>query len=561
MKQELPSEETQEVDLAAYRGRWVALLRGKVIAQGGTPQQVNAAALAGRFKETPKVRFVPMQGSLIFPELLARVVREIPSGVPAYLAGGAVRDALLGRPIHDMDFVLFGDVLQVSRRIADRIGAAYYPLDEERKTARLVLISPDGSRQILDFSAPRGEDLESDLRARDFSVNAMAVDILHPQELLDPLGGALDLRQRLLRATSRRSLRDDPVRVLRGIRMAAEFNLRILPETRELMREASGLLYKISPERLRDELFRIFAAPRPGASIQALDMLAALEHVLPELIPMKGVEQSEPHVSDVWRHSLDTLHKIEAIIQVLSPAYNPDLANNLLMGMAVLRLGKYRQKIGEHLAFSLSGDRTVEDLLRFAAVYHDTGKPQTQTVGENGRIRFFNHEDASERMITKRARALRLSNVEVDHLARIVRNHLRPVLLANTGQMPSRRAVYRFFRDTGPAGVDVCLLSLADVLATYGPALPADVWTRHLDVVGVLLEAWWDRPQEVVAPPQIINGSDLIEETGIAPGPQLGRVLSAVREAQAEGKITTREEALAFARRLLNSQEPGALDD
>ncbi|RPI84573.1 MAG: CCA tRNA nucleotidyltransferase, partial [Chloroflexi bacterium] len=243
-------------DLAPYRGRWIALLRGKVIAQGGTPKQVNAAAQAGRFKEVPKIMFVPMQESLSFPELFTRVVEEIPDGLPAYLAGGAVRDALLGRPVHDMDFVLFGKVLSVSRRIADRIGAAYYPLDEERQTARLVLIAQDGSRQIIDFSSPRGEDLESDLRARDFTINAMAVDVRRSQELLDPLGGASDLTQRLLRTTTGHSLEDDPVRMLRGIRLSAQFNLRILPETRDLMRKASNHLNRISPERLRDEIFR-----------------------------------------------------------------------------------------------------------------------------------------------------------------------------------------------------------------------------------------------------------------------------------------------------------------
>ncbi|RPI87790.1 MAG: HD domain-containing protein, partial [Chloroflexi bacterium] len=208
---------------------------------------------------------------------------------------------------------------------------------------------------------------------------------------------------------------------------------------------------------------------------------------------------------------------------------------------------------GEHLAASLSGDRLLDTLLLFAAIYHDAGKPQTRTVEKNGRVRFFNHDELGEKIIAKRARALRLSNVEIEHLSKIVRHHLRPMLLANTGQMPSRRAVYRFFRDTGASGVDVCLLSLADVLATYGPTLPADTWSRHLDVVGTLLEAYWDHPEESVTPPPILNGSELIEETGIPPGPLVGKILSEIREAQAEGKVTSREEALAFARQIMST--------
>jgi hypothetical protein len=158
-------------------------------------------------------------------------------------------------------------------------------------------------------------------------------------------------------------------------------------------------------------------------------------------------------------------------------------------------------------------------------------------------------------VVEQRARALRLSNAETERLGKIVRHHMRPGLLAGAARPPTRRAVYRFFRDTGPAGVDICLLSLADLLATQGAELPAEPWANHLEVVRHLLEAWWERPEESISPPLLLNGDELMKELEISPGPQVGRLLEAIREAQATGQISTRPEALAVARSQL--ENPG----
>jgi tRNA nucleotidyltransferase/poly(A) polymerase len=238
---------------------------------------------------------------------LEQIREALPPDTQAYLVGGAVRDMLLGRPTHDLDFVLPADAVKISRRVADALHAAFYPLDEERDTGRVVQIDPDGSRQVIDFSVLRGPDLESDLRARDFTVNAIALDLHAPQVLIDPLGGAADLHAKRLRACSPLSFEEDPLRVVRGVRLAAAFGFRILPETRRQMGQAVSSLERISPERLRDELFRMLGGPQPWTAIRALDLLGALPYILPELPALKGVDQSPPHVQDVWSHTLSVL--------------------------------------------------------------------------------------------------------------------------------------------------------------------------------------------------------------------------------------------------------------
>lgn len=471
--------------------------------------------------------------------------------IPVYLVGGAVRDALLGRPVHDLDFAVPGASLQIARRVANELKGAFYPLDQERETGRVILKQANGARLTLDFALYQGSDLESDLRSRDFTINAMALNVRQPQSLVDPLGGAADLRAKQLRACSQGAFLEDPVRVLRGIRQANMFNLHILPDTREQMRQAAHLLPNVSPERLRDELFRILDGPRPATSLRALHSLGVLPYLLPELTALEGVTQSPPHIADVWRHTLDILQKMETVLAVLQPQPDADLAANLHMGLVSILLGRYREQIHAHLNTQLNPNRSLRALLFLSALYHDAGKPETWQVDEEGRIRFFNHEQVGAQLVNKRAQALHLSNSEIDRLKVIIRNHMRPLLLGQAGQLPTRRAIYRFFRQTRKAGIDICLLSLADMLATYGPTLSQGVWAHHLEVVRTLMEAWWELANESVSPPPVLTGNDLINELNLVPGPKIGQLLEAIQEAQATGEVKNRSEALALARSLL----------
>ncbi len=541
--------ESRDIDLVPYAGRWVARVGDQIVAQGGTPQQALAAAKASRFKENPEVFYVPTGSPFNLPPLFEVIRRALPKDVPAYLVGGAVRDILLARPVHDFDFAIDGKALHIARNVANKIGGAYFPLDIERATARVIYRDDRGNRFLLDFAALRGEHLEADLQDRDFTINAMAIDVHQPQALLDPLSGAADLHGKILRASSPQAFSKDPVRILRAVRMAAAFNLSIVPETREAMKAAVDALENVSPERLRDELFNILGTPRPATSVRALDILGALEFVLPELQALKGITQTPPHTQDAWNHTLDTLGQLENILSVLGPTHDPNASGSLITGLATMRLGRYRTQIEQFLGESLVPDRRIRSLLFFAALYHDIGKPQSQQQeSETGRIRFLEHERIGTKIVAQRGKALHLSNSEIDWLKTVVLHHMRPTWLARETKGPSSRSIYRFFRDTKQAGVAVCLLSLADLLATYGTTLPQPRWERQLDVVRALLKAWWEQRAERIDPPALLSGNDLINELELHPGPMIGEILEALREAQAEGQVSTRQEALDFGK-------------
>jgi tRNA nucleotidyltransferase/poly(A) polymerase len=538
--------------LAAYAGRWVACIGSRVVGQGGTPEEAMRAASAARHKEKPQVFFVPYPAPARLPDLFERVALALPSGQPAYLVGGAVRDYLLGRTIHDVDIVVPGDVMNIARQTARSLDAAFFPLDPERGAVRLFISTPDGGRQVLDITALRGPDLENDLRGRDFTINAIAMDLRSQKALYDPLGGAVDLHARQLRVCSPSSIVDDPLRILRAVRLAASLNLHILPETRQLLKDGMELLPAVSNERLRDELFNILDGPQPSAALRALEMLGVFPPVFPELALLKGVEQSAPHIHDVWNHTLNVIQSLSAVLDALQPEYDQESAASFSLGLVSVQLGRYREQLADHFSTSLNPQRTLRALLFFAALYHDIAKPQTKQVEASGRIRFFKHDQEGALLAAGRGRGLRLSNDEVDRLGVIVRHHLRPILLAQSGTPPSRRAIYRFFRDTGPAGVDICLLSLADVLGTYGPTLPPDLWQQQLEVIRALLESWWDHQTEKISPPPVLNGKDVMEAFSVKPGPRLGRLLEALREAQATGQVSNRQEGLDYLAKILS---------
>lgn len=484
--------------------------------------------------------------------LVALVRDVVPDTIQVYLIGGALRDDLLQRPLADFDFTLSESALYYARKTANRLGGAFFPLDEERQTGRVIWTDEQGVRYKMDFSLLRGDSLLEDLRGRDFTINAMALDVHQPQRIEDPLGGARDLLGRILRVCSEFSMEEDPLRVLRGIRLAVLLGLQISPQTWKLMKESASKLGRISAERIRDELFHMLVQDRTSSAINLLERAGALEGTFPELKELMGIQQSAPHYLDVYHHTLSVLQQLEQLRLVLTQPPDTQWQANLISGMTSQKLGRYRKYIVEYLKEEIVPERSRWGLLKLAALYHDYGKAQTQQRDERGHIHFYRHEEVSAQQVRERMRALAFANNELDWVAQVVLHHMRPINLAMTNNLPSAKAVYRYYRDVGEAGIAIGIHSLADVLGAYGATVTAEIWQRHLEVVRSLFEAWWEKKSDVVKPPVLINGYDLMESLGLSPGPQVGSILEAIREAQASGEVTDRQQALALAHQLLD---------
>jgi putative nucleotidyltransferase with HDIG domain len=187
-------------------------------------------------------------------------------------------------------------------------------------------------------------------------------------------------------------------------------------------------------------------------------------------------------------------------------------------------------------------------LLRLGALFHDVGKAQTQTIDEEGRIRFLGHEKTGASLAALVLRRLNLSNEAIARVKKIVAGHMRPLHLANSGGKLSRRTIYRYFRATAESGINIALLSLADHLATYDGTGPIKQWHTLLDVVAGLCHHYFERHDETVAPPALVDGRTLMNALALEPGPEVGRLLRLIQEAQAAGELETAVAAIEFAR-------------
>lgn len=490
-------------------------------------------------------------------KIIATVEQLSRADLPVYLVGGAVRDRLMNRDSHDLDFVLEGSTAPLARRVANKLQADFFMLDAERDTSRVIYTDPEGEKISLDFARARSNDLDGDLRARDFSINAIAIRLGDEGTLIDPCGGVRDLHDKVLRACGPTSLEDDPARVLRVVRLAVGMDFRIEEKTILLARRAATLLPRISAERRRDELVRMLEGDRAALCVRLLERLGGLEYVLPELLTLKGLEQPAPHVLDAWEHTLEVVERLEVLARALTSPIKEESPAGLILGAAQAALGRYQPQFRAHLAQAMPNGRGLLATLKLAALYHDTGKVTTASRDETGRLHFYRHEEVSARLVAERARALAFSTEEVERSATIVREHMRIHQLAAASPQPSPRAIYRFYRDAGEAGVDVCLLSLADTWATYSHTLPQEVWLAELQACRAILEARWEKADEIVHPPRLLDGRELMAEFKLRPGPSVGALLEAIREAQAAGEVRGKDDALAVAREWLEQHKDG----
>jgi tRNA nucleotidyltransferase/poly(A) polymerase len=558
--QDSPVETMDEFDedknLAPYAGRWVARVRGKIVAQGATADEAERSARKNRPKDIPEISFVPQPEDKLADPIFPIIIDAFSQDLDLYLVGGAVRDIFLHRNTHDLDLLVSRDGIKAAKKVAKALNAAFFPLDPQNDIGRVILTNADGTRTSLDFSCLRGAMLLEDLLARDFSINAMAIN-LRNRHLEDPVGGMVDLREKRLRACSKDSISSDPLRIIRAIRLAADLGFTIEKDTRVLLKESVGLLPGISIERIRDEIFRIFNGTKPSAAIRSLDMLGALPFIFPELLDIKKVQQPTPHVYDVWNHAMKAMDYMESFFDLIGEGLDSSKATDFLTGLLTMKLGRFRSHFAEHFKVDPNAERTRRAVLMYSTLYHDVGKPRKMEM-ENDRIRFHGHDEEGSLIAVHRAIKLRLSNAEIDRIKIIIRNHMRLVYhisrMDGEGKIPTRRAIYRFFRDVGDTGVDLCLLALADQRATYDNEIAQKTWTSCLDVVSLFLENWWEKPEETISPPSLLNGDELMAALHIRSGPFIGRAMESIREGQATGAINSRDDAISLARKLLAAE-------
>jgi poly(A) polymerase len=458
------------------------------------------------------------------------VAREALRGEPAWVVGGAVRDRLLGRPVLDLDVAVAGDPRALARHLAVVAGGPAFQLSGAFGAWRVH--APDRAWQV-DVTVLQGDSIQEDLAQRDFTVNAIA-EPLDGGPLVDPHDGAGDLERGCLRMVSAEAFDRDPLRVLRLARFAAGLGFEPEAATVAAASERAGRIAEVAQERVFGELKHLVTSDRALEGLAQMGTLGLTEHVLPELAALRGVEQNRFHHLDVHDHTLAVL---EATIAL---EHDP-----------VAALGdEHGEAIAEFLAEPLADELTRGGALRFGALLHDAGKPETRDFTPEGNVTFIGHDQAGARISRELLTRLRTSERLRAHVAALAEHHLRLGFLVHRRPL-DRRTVYRYLRTCEPVEVDVTLLSVADRLATRGdnaePAIAVHLELAR-EILGAALE-WraYGRREP------LIRGDELATALGIEPGPRLGELLAAIAEAAYAGEVATRDEAVALARGLIEA--------
>lgn len=472
----------------------------------------------------------------------------------AYIVGGSVRNLLLHAPITDWDIAISGDVPGLACQLANTLGGFYAQLHEK---ACRVVVKKDQQEVILDIAPLQGNNIEADLHTRDFTVNALALPLsnlvnhLATQEALsfiDPLHALHDLAQRKLKAVADDVFQRDPLRLLRAVRFMMRYDLALDEQTKHLLTRDAHLLLQAAPERIHEELYAILRPDGAVDRLHFLDTHQLFTVLFPEFIPARGMPQPGLHHWDVFEHSIETVATLENLAAFFQ-------RSTLLLQFKTQEqqdLQEIQVLLGEAEQQEIFQLATLNSpVLKLAALLHDIGKTVTYAVDERGNITFYHHPQAGVPLAQQMTRRLSMSTQDRRLVQQVIAHHMRPGQLSH--DQVTDRAIRRYFVDLGPTGIHVGLISLADHMAMRGPDALTDRWGRHLATIRLLLTCYV-RERNRILPPRLIQGEELMYRFDLQPGPIIGHLLESIAQAQAEGHVHSKTEALWLAEEILHGK-------
>lgn len=436
-----------------------------------------------------------------------------------YEVGGAVRDYLIGRRASDCDFAVGGDCHEIAKDIAAIIGDGSY-VNLHSDTARVVLKYAE-----LDFSNLKGKDIYEDILKRDFTINSIAVDIRTGQ-IIDVLHGTFDIKSKVIRANSDGVFRDDPIRLLRAVRLAGELGYEIEASTRELIKRDAALLKSSAGERIIEEILKIMGFKDSNKYLTLLDELGLLKEVFPIIEPMKVIGKCRFHKVDAYTHSLYTLRCLEDNLQ------------------RVLET-KWGERINELLSENIGGKPRL-NTLKLGAFLHDIGKPGAMTF-EGNRVSFRTHDITGKEEFKNVSKSLPMSSKQAKIIEDIIVGHMKILVLYKSGGNP--RDIYDFFTQFKENSVDVMLSALFDFTATRELLDEDDTEIKNFwNFVLSLFDKYYTFREKNN---KIISGTEIMELTGLQ-GKKVGELLRRIEVEIFVGNIETKRDAVEFLNKALS---------
>ena len=433
-----------------------------------------------------------------------------------YLVGGSVRDTLMDKSFVDRDIAINGAEV-FAKKMAEKFGATFIVLDPEYKIYRLVL---EDKINYLDISEIQGANIEEDLERRDFAMNAIAIDLSN-YEIIDPYCGQKDIEKRIIRHIKDSNFEEDPLRILRAFRFASTTGFDISEETKNCIKNYKHLLLNPAKERINYELMKLFGGGKCSKVLLEMDEYGILEELFSCVKEMKKVTPNTHHHLDLFHHVVETVRNIEELYSGVGDVEK------------------------EHLDSIDFGGFPRINHLKLAGFLHDIGKFSTWTIEVTGRHRFIKHDDVGAKMCVPYLREMKFSKKQIEYISSMIKNHIYP---SNVIDAPdwNEKVKMRYLRKMEENVIDNIILAKADRLSARGEAITEEMVKTNLEGLDKLLDFYLEKKETLKPLPKLLDGIEIMKIKGIKQSPELGKIINALKEAQLNGDISTKKEAIEF---------------
>jgi len=453
-------------------------------------------------------------------ELLKKTKHEI------YLVGGVVRDYFLEKETHDKDIIICDiEAKTFAKEFADNNDCAFVPMDEKNNIYRVVF--PDKVNYI-DITNPINNSFEEDIKRRDLTINSVAYNI-QTNEFIDLTGGINDIKNGIIRAISEENFTDDPLRMLRAFRFASTLGFKIDKDTENIIKKHKNNILTPAVERINVEVLKLFGGKYAHDVILKMDEMGIIDMLFPIMIDEKKVPPNSHHHLPLFYHSIETVKQMQKIYEDSCP------------------------EVKEHLEKIDFGGDTRLAHLKFAGFLHDIGKFSTWTIESDGRHRFIGHDELGSEMAKGILKTQKFSKKQIEYICFIIRNHMYPSSVVSAPNI-SDKIYMRYIRKTEDNAIDLIVMAKSDRLSAQGPLVTKEMTDNNINGLNNLLDFYIKVKPTLVPLPKLLTGDEIMQILNIKPSKELGVIIEALHNAQLDGNIISKEDAVDFVKNYLPQQ-------
>lgn len=439
---------------------------------------------------------------------------------PCYLVGGSIRDFLMYKIYsHDKDIAVLG-AENFAKKLAVEFDATFIVLDEINKIFRVVL---KDKINYIDVSEIVGKSIEEDLTRRDFTINAIAYDILN-EKFIDVTGGLEDIKKRRLNLIKEENLIEDPLRILRAFRFYALNGFEMTHDLKKCLMKHRDLVLSPAKERINYELMKLFGGKYAVKSLLLMDELQILELIFPFVKEFKKVPPNAHHHLNLFMHTIETVNYIQKFYE------------------------KANDEEKKHLDSVDFGGFPRINHLKLAGFMHDIGKFSTWTIDETGRHRFIGHDEIGSKLAEKFLKEYKFSKKQIEYVSLMIKKHMYPSSVLCAPDL-NDKVKMRYVRKMNENLIDNIIIAKSDRLSARGVEITDEIVKKNLDGLNALEEFYFSHKELLKPLPVLLNGNEIMEILKIPAGKELGFIIKNLKEAQINGDILTKEQAVDFIKR------------